>query len=45
VVDYVSTLDMQALANETKEFLINPDDVNRILEFPNFIAQQLQKIK
>jgi len=45
VQNYVTTLDLQTLAIETKEFLINPDDVNRILEFSEFINQQLKKIK
>jgi len=44
VRDYVATLDLPTLANETKEFLINPDDVNRIIEFPSFIKQQLSKL-
>jgi len=44
VGDYVATLDLPTLANETKEFLINPDDVNRIIEFPSFIKQQLSKL-
>ena len=42
---YVLTLDLTVLARETRQFLINPDDVNRILEFPEFIHQQLQKLK
>jgi len=42
---YVSTLNLEALASETSHFLINPDDVNRILEFPEFIDQQLKKLK
>lgn len=45
VYKYVLTLNLETLAEETKHFLINPDDVNRILEFPGFISQQLQKIK
>lgn len=45
VSDYVATLDLAKLSSETKEFLINPDDVNRILQFPDFIAQQLKKLK
>ncbi len=39
---YVVTLDLPQLAKETKRFLINPDDVNRILLFPDFIKQKLQ---
>jgi predicted nucleotidyltransferase component of viral defense system len=42
---YVLTLDLEVLAKETKQFLINPDDVNRILQFPDFINQQLQKLR
>ena len=45
VGDYVSTLDLQSLVEETKQFFINSGDVNRILEFPEFINQQLRKLK
>lgn len=41
---YVLTLDLDTLAKETKQFLINPDDVNRILEFPSFIEQKLSNL-
>jgi len=41
---YVLTLDLELFARETKQFLINPDDVNRIIEFPSFIKQQLSKL-
>lgn len=44
VRDYVATLDLSSLANETKQFLINPDDINRILEFPSFIEQKLSNL-
>lgn len=44
VSKYVSTLDLASLATETKQFLINPDDVNRILHFPDFIKQELGKL-
>lgn len=45
VIEYVSTLDMQVLANETRQFLINQDDINRIIEFPDYLKQQLHKLK
>lgn len=45
VYQYVISLDLEVLANETKPFLINPDDVNRILQFPDFINQQLRKLE
>lgn len=44
VYKYVLTLDLEELADDTKQFLINPDDINRILEFPSFIKQQIAKL-
>lgn len=41
---YVLAIDLETLAKETRQFLINPDDVNRILQFPDFINQELRKL-
>lgn len=44
VFDYTKKLDLNQLASETTRFLVNPGDINRILQFPEFIKQELTKL-
>lgn len=44
VYDYVTTLDLPLLAKETRQFLIYPDEENRILHFADFIKQKIAEL-